>query len=456
MEIDPVVKALQAPKFKESYDEFVKLSGIDPKKDPISIGLGAPFSDDAGRIFMPTRGTLVENVSIVASLNYDKARLQGLIKEKIPEAKEDIYNGVTVYSNLVGGGYRKWIRAAFLDASHIALGSDKGVKGIIDVFQRKAEPLAKSPEMTALLGRVDKSGIAWWAASYPAELLKKAAESNPQLAVVEWLEGMTLAFDEKNSGFFVEYRTLGGTKEQNTAAASYLNGLRALGLMRLTQEPALGELLNAIDIASGKDYTRLTVTASYETVGRLWQLARTKFSDLTKPKEGEPEKDDLPAPGSAQDRKAGTGPEAAYRESIIAQAEEMHRALMSGDLDTFIAYMPSKMLALAGGAAVLKQAIQPGLAEMLSQVEKITLGTISPVVSETDGLAAFVPVEMALRIKGTQVISVSYYVASSEDKGLTWKFMASQGQPEQERLVKQFYPELAGQVATPKCGVVYK
>ncbi len=286
MEIDAVDKASQDPKVKERYDEFVKMSGIDLKKDVAYVGIGAPASGDASRFFMPSRETGIKNLGIIVRLKYDKARLQGLIKEKTPEAKEERYNGVTVYSNLDEGKQtspyvpaevgKMSFQVAFLDASHIVIGDEEGVKNVIDVFQKRAEPLAKNPEMTALMSRVDKSGIAWCAVSYPAELIKKAVDSNPQLKALEGLKGLTMAIDDRISGLLAEIRTFGGTKEQNTAFASNLNGLKAMGAMYATQEPALGELLNGIAITSGKDFTRLTATVSYETLGKLWRLAEPK------------------------------------------------------------------------------------------------------------------------------------------------------------------------------------
>jgi tetratricopeptide (TPR) repeat protein len=288
MEIDAVDKALQDPKVKERYDEFVKMSGIDPKRDVAYVGIGAPNPEDARRAFMPIREAFLYNASIIVSLKYDKVRLQGFIKEKIPGAKEESYNGVTVFTNLNGDSNKQTapfaganlgrmsFQAAFLDASQIVIGDEKGVKGVIDVYQKKAEPLAMNPEMTALVSRVDKSGILWCAASYPAELMKKASETNPQLKALEGLKGLTVAVDDKKTGLFAEVRSLGGTKEQNAAMASNLNGLRAAGAIYAAQEPALGELLNGIAVTSGEDYARLTVTLSYETIGGLWRLAEPK------------------------------------------------------------------------------------------------------------------------------------------------------------------------------------
>jgi tetratricopeptide (TPR) repeat protein len=288
MEIDAVDKALQDPKVKVRYDEFVKMGGIDPRRDVAYVGIGAPNPEDARRAFMSIREAFLYNASIIVSLKYDKVRLQGFIKEKIPGAKEESYNGVTVFTNLNGDSNKQTapfaganlgrmsFQAAFLDASHIVIGDEGGVKGVIDVYLKKAEPLAINPEMTALVSRVDKSGILWCAASYPAELMKKASDSNPQLKALEGLKGLTVTIDDKKTGLFAEVRSLGGTKEQNAAMASNLNGLRAAGAIYAAQEPAFGELLNGVAVTSGEDYVRLTVTLSYETIGGLWRLAEPK------------------------------------------------------------------------------------------------------------------------------------------------------------------------------------
>ena len=179
METETVLKALQEPKAKEKYDEFVKMSGIDPMKDISYVGIGG---------FGALTGPGFEGGAII-SLKYDKAKLQSLIKEKAPEAKEELYNGVTIYSSIDGTEKAKQTtRAAFLDDTHIVLGSENGVKGIIDVHQKKAESLAKNAAMTGILKKVDKGGLLWGAFALPPELIKKGIAKNPQLKV---LEGVT-------------------------------------------------------------------------------------------------------------------------------------------------------------------------------------------------------------------------------------------------------------------------
>ncbi len=280
MGMEAVAKALQDPKAKAKYDEFVKMSGIDPMKDISYFGFALSGMPAAGTASGPDGGFIIQ-------LRYDKAKLQALIKEKAPEAKEELYNGVTVYSNLDGGNAKQTTKAAFLDASHIVLGSEKGVQGIIDVAHKKADSIAKNAGMAAILKKADKSGIAWGAFAIPPELVKKGVAANPQLKVLEGVTGLTMAFDDRLDKVIADIQTVGGTKEQNANLASTLNGFKSLGAMFGAQEPAVGELLNGIEITSGADFTRLYLSIPHEVMDKIGKLAQSKAGDFIKFKKDE-------------------------------------------------------------------------------------------------------------------------------------------------------------------------
>ena len=274
METEAVAKALQDPKAKEKYDEFVKMSGIDPMKDISYLGIG---------LVGTLSGSAPEGGAII-SLKYDKAKLQSLIKEKAPAAKEEVYNGVTIYSNIDGDKTKQTTRAAFLDAGHIVLGSEKGVKAIIDVHQKKAESLAKNPELTGILKKVDKSGLLWGAFAVPQELIKKGIAANPQLKVLEGITAVTMSYDDRLGNVTADIRTVGGTKEQNASLASTLSGFKALGAMFAAKEPAVGEFLNGISITSGEDFTDLSISVPRDVMVKIGELARSRAGDFIKPK----------------------------------------------------------------------------------------------------------------------------------------------------------------------------
>lgn len=283
MGTEATVKALQEPKAKEKYDEFVKMTGIDPTKDISYFGFGL--------IGAPSGAAPEGDGGFIVNLKYDKAKLLGVLKEKAPEVKEETYNGVIVYSNLDGGKSKQTTQAAFLDASHIVLGSEKGIRGIIDVYQKKAESIAKNAEMAAILKKVNKSGVAWGAFAVPPDFVKKGMEKNPQLKVLEGVTALTMAFDYKLATFTADIRTLGGTKEQNANLASTLNGFKSLGAMFAAQEPVAGDVLNGITISSGQDYTSLTITLSQEVLDKVGKVAQSKAGEYIKIKKDEPQEE---------------------------------------------------------------------------------------------------------------------------------------------------------------------
>ena len=281
METEAAKKALQNPQAKAKYDEFVKMSGIDPMKDVAYLGFGLTGTPG-------TAGSSGMNGGAIVTMKYDQAKLEALIKEKAPEAKQELYNGVTVYTGLDGTEAKQQTGAAFLDAAHIVIGSEQAVKGIIDVRQKKIESMAKNANMAAILKKVDKSGIAWGAFAIPQDLLKKGIESQPQLKVLEGVTGLTLAFDYRLATLVADIRTVGGTKEQNANLASTLNGFKSLGAMFAAQEPVVGEALNGIEISSGEDYTRLAINLSQEIIDKLGKFAQSKAGDLINIKKDAP------------------------------------------------------------------------------------------------------------------------------------------------------------------------
>jgi hypothetical protein len=277
MTTEAAAKMLQDPLAKQGLDELVKMSGIDPAKDISYLGIG--ISAGAG-------GEL--EGGIIVSLKYDQAKLQSLIKEKAPEAKEELYNGVAIYSRLDGKDAKQTIQAAFLDAGHIVLGSEKGVKGIIDVHQKRADSVVKDAKLAAALKKVDKSAIAWGAFAVPQDLLTKGIASNPQLKVLEGVQALTMSFDYRLAAFVADIQAHGGTKEQNANLAAMLSGLKGLGAMFAAQEPVAGEALNSIEITSGESYTRLAIHLPQDVIDKLGELAKAKAGDFIKTKKDKP------------------------------------------------------------------------------------------------------------------------------------------------------------------------
>ena len=277
MSLAATAKALKNPMAKEKYDEFIKVAGIDPMKDVYLLVIG----------FTGASNAMIEEGGAIVNLNYQKDRLLALIKDRAPNHGEELYNGVTVYSNLDDGKDKQATWAAFLDDSNISFGSEKGVKGIIDVYQKRAESAWKNAALTGNLKKVDQQAIAWGAFAVPPDLVKKGAQSTPQLKVLEGVTALTFSFDVRLSNYIADIRTLGGTKEQNEELAKTVTGLKAMGSMLAGQEPAIGDFLKAVEITSGKDYTRLYISLGEELMDKLAKLAQERAGKFIKvPKDG--------------------------------------------------------------------------------------------------------------------------------------------------------------------------
>lgn len=276
MELASVAKMLEAnPAAKAKYDEFVKLAGLDPAKDVYLFVLG----------LMGVPGEGEPDGGFIVNLRYNKDAILAAMRQKAPGSKEEAYSGVTVYSNLDGDD-KQTTRAAFLDDSNIVLGSDKGVKGIIDVFQKKAGSVMKNAEMAAIFKKVDKEGLGWVAFAVPPGLIEKGIAAQPQLKVLEGVKALTMSYDHRLSKYVADIRTMGGTEEQNKNLAQTLTGLKGLGAMFGGQEPAVGELMNAIEITSGKDFARLYISVTDELAEKLGKLAQAKAGEYIKINKG--------------------------------------------------------------------------------------------------------------------------------------------------------------------------
>lgn len=268
-----VSKMLQDPKSKDQYEAFIKIGGIDPMKDVYFVVIG----------LMATPNGMGQEGGVIVNLKYNKDSFLAIMKDKAPNSRSESYNGVTIYSSLDGGETMKQTtRAAFLDDSNILFGSEAGVKGIIDVHQKKAESVMKNEDMKAKLKKVDKSSIAWGAISIPADLVKKGVESMPQLKVLEGITAVTMSFDYRLSNYIADIRTMGGSGEQNKNLGDTLNGFKGLGAMMGGQEPVVGEFLNAVEVTSGKDFVRLYISVSEELMEKVGKLVQSRLGDFIK------------------------------------------------------------------------------------------------------------------------------------------------------------------------------
>jgi hypothetical protein len=271
MNSDTAQNGLKDPMVKQKYDEFVKMTGLDPMKDIYFLAVSL-----AG---LP--GSKQQEGALILNLKYNKDILLGRIKEKGVNLEEETYNGVTMYKGPAAMHAEGVAPAgAFLDDSNIVLGSDKGVRDVIDVFQKKADSVDKNAEMKKLFKAVNTSANSWLAVAIPQEMVKMAAEKNPMLKSLVGLTGLTLSCDYANKTLVTEIQGLGGTKEQNKALADMLTGLKGMGALVAAKEPVLGELLNTIEISSGANGVKVYSSIPGELMEKVQKVGKEKLGGL--------------------------------------------------------------------------------------------------------------------------------------------------------------------------------
>ena len=263
-------KALEDEKARTAYEEFVKAVGIDPMKDVFYVVMGVTGPADAKE----------PDGAVLVNLRYEREPLLELVKGNVVEFAEEDYSGVALYKGRADDRTGRMACGAFLDDSNILVGTESAVKGVIDVYRKKAASMAGSVDLGRALKGVNKSAIAWGAMIVPPDLAGKAAEENPMFKVMEGITALTMSFDYRNRNLLIDMRTMGGTKDQNANLASTINGLKGLGAMMAGQEPALGEALAGIEITSGADYVRLYATLPEELLQKLQKIAQERLGDV--------------------------------------------------------------------------------------------------------------------------------------------------------------------------------
>jgi hypothetical protein len=257
-----VDKTLKEEDTYEKYQEFVKETGIDPKKDMYFVAVGL------------TRGIEKKEQEGVAILNlrYDKDTLLAKVKKEEGELQEEDYHGIMLYS--WEDGDEKV--GAFLDDSNIAFGNEEVVKTVIDIYQRKTENVLKNQELVSLINQTNKEAIFWGAILIPPEVMQKTATQNPMFSAFEAVTAAALYFDYKNKNIIAEIKMMSEDETKNKQIVDALNGIKAMGAMAAAKEPDVGELLDKLEISSGPDHAKIYASIPEELIDKL--KSKTKIT----------------------------------------------------------------------------------------------------------------------------------------------------------------------------------
>jgi hypothetical protein len=279
-------KALKTGDQAAKYKEFIDKVGVDPQKDVYFAAIGMIQGTDA-------EGKTVPEGAGVINLKYDKAKIVASIKEEAPDFKEEAYEGVSFFPvpQKEGG---KPMYGAFLDESNIALGTESGVKAVIDVLKGKAESARKNPELMTMVKTTNKAALMWSVVTFTPEQVKQMTAATPMLSSLESLKAMTMYVDDKAKGLQVEIKAITSNAGKNKELADMLTGFKAMGAMGVSEKPEIGELLNKIEVSSAADNVKIFVDIPEALMAKLALEAEKQVKSKLEGMKPEEKKDEAP------------------------------------------------------------------------------------------------------------------------------------------------------------------
>jgi hypothetical protein len=139
------------------------------------------------------------------------------------------------------------------------------------------------------------------------------------------------------------------------------------------------------------------------------------------------------------------------KERLAIQAKQNADAMLKKDYETAVHFMYPPVLEEMGGFHKTLAFVKASMAEMESEgwaIETITVAEPSAIVIEGREDVAIVPIEMVMRIEEKNVLSNSYLVAISQNRGRTWYFFDGAQMPREK--LAQMYPKLVATVQIPE------
>jgi len=272
-------KIANLPRFRTMVEQQPELqtyqkkisSFVDLHKDVYFLALAV-----AGDLKEPA-----ENAVLLVNLKYQKEKLMPAETEK--DSTLEYYEGVP-YFPMLEFEESAVISTAFLDSSNIAIGSEKSIKKVIDVYKKKTPNFLSRKDMKTYLKDINTRAMTFSFISLPPGLLNQAAVQNPQLKMWEDLKYLSAFSDYRNQIHSLEIKLYAQDKTQHQKMAETLTGLKALGLGLAGQFPEITQVLNALEITATEKYVKVYLGLKDEVVDQLAKALKERAKDLPKGK----------------------------------------------------------------------------------------------------------------------------------------------------------------------------
>jgi hypothetical protein len=248
------------PNLPDGQGEFENHTGINIETD-IDRVVAALVPAEDGTIGGPAKSGL-----IIASGRFDRARIEGLMREH--GASEEVYKGRQI---LVAAREGDGLSMAFIDAGLVALGSTALVRRAIDLTEG-GENVRNNAEIMDLVQSLERGNV-WAVGRFDA----LRAQANLPARVVNQLPPLTsfAVSGRVNGGLLGEIRAQLRDEESANEFRDVVRGVIALGKLQADSHPELEIPLRSLQLGG----SGTTVALSFELPAEVIDLLARPRAD---------------------------------------------------------------------------------------------------------------------------------------------------------------------------------
>ncbi|MGB9893001.1 MAG: hypothetical protein ACPLRA_01205 [Candidatus Saccharicenans sp.] len=217
------------------------------------------------------------NLFMLVNLKYQKEKLIPTETEK--ESSLEYYEGIPFFP-LIEIGEANIVCLAFLDSSNLAIGSEKTIKKVIEVYKGKSPNLLTNKDLKFYLKDINLKALSFSLFSIPADQLKAEINQNPYLKLMENVRYISSFSDYRQNAFLTEIKIYASQKEQHRKIAETLAGLKALGVGLSAQTPEISQALESMEITSSDRYVKVFINLKEDLLEKIKKAIKERPQDF--------------------------------------------------------------------------------------------------------------------------------------------------------------------------------
>lgn len=251
-------------KMFKDYQDFVDKTGIDPKKDIHALAVA----------LVGTLGAGEPDAAMVASVDYDKAKVLAALKAGEEVFTEEDYKGVLI---LKKEGDDEVM--SFVSDKLIAAGKADAVKKVIDLSKGEGKNIMTNDRMKGYIKNFKAGDIVSFVVDFPADAKK---EHDMGMAKVDLTKAEVIlgGFTHTGTAWTGELAMICPNEEGNNQLVNTVNSLKGMAAMA---GPEYGELVNKIILAASAEKVSLSFDIPDELIERLQKKMEEQAKGMVAP-----------------------------------------------------------------------------------------------------------------------------------------------------------------------------